>query len=213
MKQWLNAPVTNGCMIRALLICVFAFLLLASAIDVAFNVGGSHWTTISATTLIVLGIIIGPVGSLLVYLSTDKHHPTNYLPLVSVASFNMTSEQAFELLRKQEEDYLKTSFNQEFGTLIVSTRKENRVITVYLLSRGEFFKCKTSKEREDTKKMKRATVTRESFGLRLLFAARFRDLQPGRYNSWIGSNIDKPKSVIVQIDKGVVSELDLDWRN
>jgi len=39
------------------------------------------------------------------------------------------------------------------------------------------------------------------------------DLQPGRYNVWTGGDIDKPKSVIVQIDKGIVSELDLNWKN
>jgi hypothetical protein len=45
------------------------------------------------------------------------------------------------------------------------------------------------------------------------FVARFRDLQPGRYNAGPAQIIDKPKSVLVQIDKSNVSELELNWKN
>ena len=110
-------------------------------------------------------------------------------------------------------NYLKTSSDQETGTLIVSARKEHRGKTVYLLSRDEFFKCRTRREREDTKQIKRATITREGLGPCLLFVTRFRDLRPGRYNVWTNSRIDNPKSVIVHIHKGVVSELELNWRD
>ena len=199
-------------MIRILLICIFIFLLFVSAIDVAFNIGGPHWTAVSATILTVVGIIIG-LGQWLVPFPTDKLELTEISTSTSAISNKITFEQAFELLQKQEENYLKTSSNQETGTLIVSTSKENRGVTVYLLPRGEFFNCKSSKERENNKQIKRGTVTRVRFGPHLLFVARFRDLQLGRYNVWIGLGIDKPKSVIVQIDKGSVSELELDWKN
>jgi hypothetical protein len=191
MKQWLNTPMSYGCMIRTLLVCIFGLLLLAAAVDQAFNIGGPHWTTVSTAILAVLAIIVAPVGFILVSLSTGK-------PEQIEKSALMPAEQAFELLRKQEENYLKTSSDQETGTLIVSARKEHRGKTVYLLSRDEFFKRRTRREREDTKQIKRATITREGLGPCLLFVTRFRDLRPGRYNVWTNPRIDNPKSVIVK---------------
>lgn len=212
MKQWLHTPVTYGCMIRIFLICIFIILLFFSAIDIILNIGGSQWTTLSATLLTVVGVIVG-LGQWLIPIPTDVPALTELSPSKPVISHEMTFDQAFELLQKQEESYLKTNSNQETGTLIVSTSKENRGVTVYLLPRGEFLKSKSKQERQDNKQIKRGTITRVRFSPHLLFVARFRDLQPGRYNVWTGADIEKPKSVIVQIDKSNVSELELNWKN
>jgi hypothetical protein len=223
MKQWLNTPVTYGCMIRIFLIYTFLLLLFLSAIDIALNIGGPQWTTLSATILTVVGILIG-LGQWLVPIPTDKPELTELSPPKSVIAtelsppkaviaHEMTFDQACELLQKQEESYLKASPHQETGTLIVSTSQDNRGVTVYLLPRGEFLTSKSRQERQDNKQIRRGTITRVRFGPHLLFVARFRELQPGRYNVWTGANIDKPKSVLVQIDKSNVSELELNWKN
>ena len=212
MKQWLHTPVTYGCMLRIFLICTFLILLFFAAIDITLNIGGSHWTALSATLLTVVGVITG-LGQWLIPIPTDKPELTELSSSKSVISHEITFDQAFELLQKQEESYLKTNSNQQTGTLIVSTGKENRGVSVYLLSRGEFLNSKSRQERQDNKQIKRGTITGVRFGTYLLFVARFRDVPPGRYNIWAGADIDKPKSIIVQIDKGNVSELELNWKN
>src|SRR6267142_6786552 len=182
MRQWLNTPVTYGCVIRILLICTFGFLLLASGIDWALNIGGPHWTTISTALLAVLAIIVVPVGYVLISLSTSRDEQTKLSSSTFVVSHEMMLEQAFELVKKREEEYLQTPPNQETGTLLVETSKENRGVTVYLLPRGDFLKCKSSEERDNHKQKKTETITLERFGPHLLFLAPFKDLRPGRYN-------------------------------
>lgn len=211
MKEWLNTPVTYGCLIRLLLICVFICLLLASAIDVAFNIGGSRWTAASAAILAVLGIIIGPVGQWFVSLSTDEPEQAKHSP--STSTDKITFEQAFEQFKKQEETKLKALSNQETGTLIVSTSRENRGVTVYLLPREEFLKYRSGQEREASKQKRIGTITCLRFGQYPLYVTWFRGLRPGRYNTWAGWDYgkDRLENHIVQIDKGTMSILELDW--
>ncbi len=213
MKQWLNTPVTYGCVIRVLLIGIFGFSLLAAGIDWAFNIGGPHWTTVSTAILAVLAIIVAPIGYILVFLSPDKDTHPDPSSYESINAHMITSEQAFELLQKQEETALKANSNQETGTLIVSASRDNRGTTVYLLPRDEFLKYKIGKERESSKQKRIGTITRRRYGLTPIYVTCFRDLRPGRYNVWIDWGKDNPESRIVQIEKSTVSELELDWRN
>lgn len=189
MKQWLSTPVTYGRVIRIQLFAICIFLILVAGIDLAFNIGGPHWTAVSAAILTVIGLIIGLVG-------LRAHFPT--LPV-------FTWGQALELLKQQEEQYLKKIASRETGTLIVSTGKENQHTTVYLLPRGDFLKCHSAAERDNNPHKKRATFTGEIYGSHLLFVARFRNLKPGRYDMWVGWNIDKPKNFTVQITEAIMS--------
>lgn len=209
MKQWLNTPVTYGCMLRILLLCVITILVFVSALIAVFNLGGSHWNSVSATIFTVVGIGIG-LGQWLIPLPTDKSEVTATAMPASVSA--MSFEQALQLLYQQEEDRLKAASTQDLGTLIVSTGKENRGVTIYLLPRKEFLDSKSSDKRDTNKQKKTGTITSLRSGSHLLFVAYFRDLTPGRYNAWVGYGVEHPKSFIVQINKGSVSELQLDWK-
>jgi len=207
MKQWLNAPVTYGYLIRISLVCFFLFSLFIAALVLALNIGGPHWTNLSAIGIAVIGAVIG-LGQWLIHFPDPPEFTET--PLFA---HEITVDQAFELLKKQEERHLKTSSNRGTGTLLIPTGKENGGVTVYLLPRDDFFKSrKSAVERRNNKQLKRATVTGERFGSHLLFVSRFRDLQPGRYNVWIGADIDEPKSPVVEMHKGIVSELEPNWK-
>lgn len=212
MERWLNTPVTYGCMIRVLLIFSFVLLIFIFAIGTAFNIGGPHWAAISATTLTVAGLLIA-LGQWLIPLAA-KSEPTEVSGSTSAVSNNLTLEQAFGLLHKREESKLKEgSSSQGTGTLIVWTTGENRGVTVYLLPRDAWLACRTSGERDHNKQKKRATITGERFATNLLYVAIFRELKPGRYNAWTAWGKERPKSVVVEIHPGGVSEMELDWRD
>jgi hypothetical protein len=200
-------------MIRILLICGFVFLIFVSAIGAAFNIGGPHWAAVSATALTVVGVLIA-LGQWLIPLATDKSESMEVSTPSLVISDKFTFEQAFELLQKREESKLKEgSSNQGTGTLVVWATKENRGVTVYLLSRDEWLNCKTSRERDSNKQKKRATITGERFGTYLLYVAIFRGLKPDRYNAWTAWGKERPKSVALSILPGQISELELDWQD
>ena len=206
MKQWLNAPVTYY-LIRMSLVCFFLFSLFVAAIDLAFNIGGPHWTNLSAICIAVIGAVIG-LGQWLIHFPDPPEFTET--PLFA---HEIPVDQAFELLKKQEERYLKISPHRGVGTLLFPTSKEKVGMTIYLLHRSEFskFEGKPAGERQENRQLKKSTVTGERFGSHLLFVARFRNVQPGRYNVWIGANIDKPKSPIVEVHEGIVSELEINW--
>jgi hypothetical protein len=204
MKQWLNTPVTYGCMIRILLICGFVFLIFVSAIGAVFNIGGPHWAAISATILTVVGVLIA-LGQWLIPLATDP-------PESKEVTNNTTFEQALVLLQKREESKLKEgSSSQGTGTLVVWTTEEKQGVTIYLLLRDEYLKSKTGEEREKNKQKRIATITGEIFGTQLLYRAIFRGLEPGRYNAWTAYGKDKPISPVAQIDRGQILVLKLNW--
>lgn len=206
MKQWLNTPVTYGCMIRILLICVFLFLIFVAAIGAVFNIGGPHWAAVSATILTVVGVLIA-LGQWLIPLATDQ-------ATTEEVTNNTTFEQALVLLQKREERKLKEgSSSQGTGTLVVWTTKENRGTTVYLLLRDEYLNSKTGQEREKNKQKRIATITGERFGTQLLYVAIFRGLKPGRYNAWTAWGRDHPTSVVVSILPDQVLELELNWQD
>lgn len=208
MKQWLNTPVTYGCIIRLLLICGFIFLIFVAAIVAVFNVGGPHWTAISATTLTVIGVLIA-LGQWLIPIGTAQPEQKQ------AANTNNTNfEQALVLLHEREKSKLnEASSSQETGTLVVWCTKEKRGASVYLLPRGDFLSCKTGKERDNHRQKRIATITGERIGIHLLYVAIFRGLKPGRYNIWTAWNKDHPKSPVVEIRSGEIFELELNWQD
>jgi hypothetical protein len=206
MKQWLNTPVTYGCMIRVLLICGFAFLVFVVAIGSVLNIGGPHWAAISATTLTVVGILIA-LGQWLIPLKADTDRPE------SIEASNDTNfKQALALLHEREKNKLNEgTSNQGTGTLIVWATEEKQGVTVYLLQRDEYLCAPNSAEREKNKHKKVETITGEIFGTQLLYIAIFRGLRPERYNAWTAWGKDHPISRVTRVHQGQISWLKLDW--
>lgn len=200
MKQWLNTPVTNGCMIRILLICGFVFLIFVFAFGAVSNMGGPHWAAISATTLTVVGILIA-LGQWLIPLATDQAE--------SKESPNKTDiRQALEELNEREKSNLK----EGTGALIVWTTEEIKEgVTVYLLSRSEFVNSKTGPVREDNKQKKKATISGKIIASQLLYIAIFTGLEPGRYNVWTAFRENNPTNKVTHIRRGEISLLKLKW--
>lgn len=207
MKQWLNTPVTYGCLIRVLLICGFAILIFVFAIGSVFNLGGPHWAAISATTLTVVGILIA-LGQWLIPLKTDTGQPESK----EASNSSVNIKQALALLHEREKNKLNEgSSGQGTGTLIVWTAEEKQGVTVYLLPRDEYLHAPNGAEREKNKQKKIATITGEIFGTQLLYIAIFRGLKPERYNAWTAYGKDHPISRVTHIHRGQISMLKLDW--
>lgn len=196
MKRWLTTPVTYGCLIRVLILWGCAGLIFVAVAGTLFNISGSHLTTIGATILTAISILVA-IGQWL-------------LPLVPD---NPERAGAFELLKEKEESKIKeVSSNQGTGTLIVWTTKENRGVSVYLLPRGEFVH-KKSVERDNNKQKRTVAITGVRSGTSLLYVAIFRSLKPGRYSAWTAWGKESPKNVTTSIDLGEVAELELDWKD
>lgn len=211
-KTWQERPLTYGCLLRGLII--YAAILVALGACIlwvlnAQNIIQGPWASLFTAAFVILGVIF---AFLQWYFPRP---PINSKKSIDSSETAITPTlQALKQLEEKEKSKLRERDPiQRTGTLVIWTTDERQTITLYLLDRNEFVKCKTSDQREGHNQKKIVTITGEIIGTQLLYTGFFRGLEPRRYSVWKQEEYhkDKAKSREIQIEEGKISFKHLDW--